>query len=361
MSLFDRTYELSIARDYVAHWGMGNAVRELIQNGLDSDSPFVWEIVPDEQVSTLILTSRNASLAASTLLLGTTSKADSKDTIGSFGEGYKIAMLVLTRLGYRMEIRNGELLWSPRFQMNKRFGVEQLVVDETAIPQHRGQGLEFLVHGLSDVDVSIIRESCLQMQDHVGQIHSTKYGDILLERPGKLYVGGLFICRTELAFGYNFKPEFLKLERDRNTVDGWDLKRISRDAWFETGQFDRIAEMIDGEKPDLEYAEYSSPPLVKEACYRLFRANHPGSVVAKNQAELLQLVAAGMEKVVVVNSNIYENVRQAESYQNGSYVKVRTPQQRLADWFQKAKYRMGDAEKRSFKQLIDEAKSWRLS
>jgi hypothetical protein len=37
--MFNNTYELSLNKGYVAHWGVLEAVRELIQNGLDSDSP----------------------------------------------------------------------------------------------------------------------------------------------------------------------------------------------------------------------------------------------------------------------------------------------------------------------------------
>jgi hypothetical protein len=38
-----KTYELSLVKTYVASWGLAQAVRELIQNALDSDSPFVYE------------------------------------------------------------------------------------------------------------------------------------------------------------------------------------------------------------------------------------------------------------------------------------------------------------------------------
>ncbi len=68
-----------------------------------------------------------------------------------------------------------------------------------------------------------IRASCLQMQDHIGAIKMTSKGDILLEKPGELYVGGLYICKTEMKYGYNIKPEFIKLERDRQTVSSYDL------------------------------------------------------------------------------------------------------------------------------------------
>lgn len=40
-----KSYELPLARDYVRHWGVTEAVRELLQNMLDSESPNEFSIV----------------------------------------------------------------------------------------------------------------------------------------------------------------------------------------------------------------------------------------------------------------------------------------------------------------------------
>ncbi len=360
--MFTKTYELSLTRNYVSRWGMANAVRELIQNALDSDSPFVWELSEQGDGNhSLILSSEFTVLTAQTLLLGATSKADSKDSIGSFGEGYKIALLVLTRMGYDVEMRNGHHLWKPRFRFNAKFGEELLVIDETALPDKTNKGLTFLVHGLSESDVDEVRASCLQMQKDVGEKKTTSYGDILLERPHRLYVGGLFVCETELAYGYNIKPEHLKLERDRQTVNSWDLKSMTRDMWFETEEWAFIAKMIENGVPDMEYAEYSSTELVREACYRLFRERNPGAVVAKNQDELKQLVRAGMEKVVVVRDGMYANITRSPSYIQEPRARVVPPAERLQAWYEESKFNMHDKVKKSFRDLIEEAKHWRVT
>ena len=81
--MFDKVYELPISIDYVQHWGMAEAIREIIQNALDSESPFAYTL----EDNTLTISSSHARLEPTSLLLGSTTKADNKEAIGSFGEG----------------------------------------------------------------------------------------------------------------------------------------------------------------------------------------------------------------------------------------------------------------------------------
>lgn len=359
--MFDKIYELSLSRNYVSRWGLAEAVRELIQNALDSSSPFVYEFSEqDDGAKQLRLTSEFTTLTPQTLLLGATSKADDQDAIGSFGEGYKIALLVLTRLGYEVVMHNGDVDWHPSFRHHKKFNEELLVIEELAARDKTNKGLNVEISGLDNDDVAAIIDSCLRMQEHVGEVKLTKFGDILLERPGKLYVGGLFICKIEAHYGYNIKPQFLRLERDRQTVSTFDLFDVTRDMWYETKEFDRIAVMIDQDVPDLRYARYSAPDMVKQACYELFRKNHPGAVVAETQDQLKQLVAQGMERVVVVTAGMYHSVSTSTSYRTERPIKLISPAERMEAFFAVHKFNMHDTVKRAFDKLIDEAKGWRL-
>lgn len=360
VSLGSKVYELSLTRGYVSRWGMVQAVRELIQNALDSDSPFVYDFASDDNGNSILsLTSEFTTLTPATLLLGSTSKAESKESIGSFGEGYKIALLVLTRLGYDVEMRNGSVLWKPRFRFNQRFGEELLVIEETELSDRRNKGLTVVIFGLTPADVEEVRASCLKMQDSIGQAKATEYGDILLERPGTLYVGSLYICKTDLVHGYNIKPEYLKLERDRQTVDSWELKRMTRDMWFATGEVDKVAAMIEANIADVEYARWDSPEIVKEACYRLFRAKNPGKVIAENHEQLKALVAQGMV-VYQGGGAFYANVSRSDSYRAEKHTQIKPPTERLEEWFAKAKYNMGNEAKRTFLELIEESNTWSI-
>lgn len=254
--LIGKTYELSLTKGYVAHWGAVQAIRELIQNALDSESPFEYQFIPDSDGSYIFkLSSKYSTLTSQSLLLGATSKADSDTAIGSFGEGFKIALLVLTREGYDVSMQNGDMLWQPRFKMSRGFGAEVLAIYESVLPDRTNQGLTFIVQGVDEELKAGIVASCLRMQDDIGETKTTERGTIMLDRPGELYVGDLFICKTDLKYGYNILPKYIRLERDRQTVDSWDLKDCTLRMWYGTNEMGRVAEMLYNEVPDVQYAE----------------------------------------------------------------------------------------------------------
>ena len=359
MSIFksSKTYELPLSKEYVSHWGMCEAVRELIQNGLDSDSPFEWEMIPEDQ--TLIIRSRFAKLEPKTLLLGHTSKAGS-DKIGSFGEGYKIALLVLTRCGYEVQVRNGDRLWRPKFMYSHTFESDVLCIEDSPA-QSRTEGVEFVVHGLTPNEFSDIRNLCLHMQHDLGEVLTTSKGTILRARPGKLYVGGLYVCDTKLRFGYDVKPEFMRLERDRKTVDSFDLQFVTKQMWFDTERWDEIAELIGEEIEDLKYAEYGTPQMVKEACYKAFKAKHPGAVVARDQDELNKLVQKGMTNVIISEA-YYPYIVSTAGYRVEAVAPQKPPADVLKEWLATNRKGMRSASIEAFKkQLLVQATKWRLS
>ena len=353
--MFEKIYELPINKEYVRHWGMNEAIRELIQNAIDSESPFEWTFTNDR----LRIRSKHSKLEPATLLLGTTTKAEDGSKIGSFGEGYKIAMLVLTRAGYKVVIHNGDVTWSPEFRLNKKFGAETLHIIETQ-GSSSNQGVTFEVNGLTHSDIEEIKESCLWMQDTIGEFKSTYYGDILIEQPGKLYVGGLFICKTEMDYGYDVKPEYLKLERDRQTVDSFDLRILTKDMWFETEEYDKIAKLMEDDIHDLSLADWNTPELVKEACYQRFVEENPGYSLVSSNTELKEMVEDGMTKVVVSSSSYGNTIRDSDSYKaNMVEVKPKAhPPAIMANYYINNKKYMKRAAQVEFKKLIAASKEW---
>jgi len=354
--MFEKIYELPINREYVRHWGMVEAVRELIQNALDSQSPFQWEFDGD----TLRITSKFATLTPSSLLLGTTTKAEDGDAIGSFGEGYKIAMLVLTRDEYSVTIYNGNVVWSPEFRLNKKFGAETLHIIETAATESNS-GVTFEVSGLTHSDMDEIKQSCLLMQDFIGEFKLTRYGEILLEQKGRLYVGGLYICDTDMDYGYNIKPEYLKLERDRQTVNSFDLTLRTKDMWFDINDPDRVAELMEADCPDLYRADWGTPDVVEAACYKLFQEKHPNAIIADSNDELKRMVAKGMTNTVYLGGRSFGSaVKSSYGYTSTekSVLVKASPHNELEEFYENNKKYMKRAAQVLFKKLIEVSKHW---
>lgn len=351
-------YRLPMTRGYVRHWGVKEAVRELLQNAIDFAGG-----APEVELGggLLRIHSPGAFLPPRTLLLGSSTKVDDTRTIGSFGEGYKLALLVLTRQGFPTVVHNDHLLWTPSFKEDSAYGEDVLcITSEEGEPLG---GVEFRVSGLSPEDEAEIRASCLHLQDlaSLGKIYETSMGRILLDRPGQLYVGGLHVCETKLKFSYDFKPEFLKLERDRQTVSSFDLAWATKDMWFKTGDYEKVAALVEEGVPDLEYANYDTPELVKEACYRVFQARHPGAIAAKNQAELENLVAQGFTKVVVVTETFRDIVMTSSSMTAQGIVRPRAPKELLQEFFAANRKHMRRRAIVEFKKLLEQGSSWRLS
>ena len=123
--------ELTIAPNYVPNWTLVDAIRELFQNALDqqkqnNENEASWNY--DDDTGVLTISNATSKLTAASLLLGQTTKADDKSTIGQFGEGYKIATLVLLREGQNVVFYNygAREIWRPRFVKSRRFGTDIL-------------------------------------------------------------------------------------------------------------------------------------------------------------------------------------------------------------------------------------------
>lgn len=358
MQIFDKVYELPLSRDYVAHWGAPEAVREIIQNAIDSNAPLVWQFGSNS----LTVSSEGVRLPPSTLLLGSTSKARDESKIGSFGEGFKIAMLVLARNGVEVEVLNDDVTWVPSFKHSRMFDAEVLSIRETANKANRGGGLTFNISNLSEADIMKIVENTLQMQGQ-GEVIDTKYGQILKDKPGMLYVSGLFVCETELKYGYNVKPQYLRLERDRKTVDGFDLKLIAKNMHFDTGLWDEICADMEAEIPDLEYADWDAPEVLKETCYAHFIEKNEGQdiPVVSSQQELREHIAAGLKETVYVGGSYGKAIRSAPSYEAKKEFKPKPktpPHVDMASWLSANRSNMRAPAIIAFKELIEKSREW---
>jgi hypothetical protein len=352
----DTRYQLSMSRNYVSSWTVLEAIREWIQNARDSDSPFEYSFEDDR----FTITSRYDTLDARTLILGSTTKADQADKVGQFGEGYKLALLVLTREDKEPCVYNGDKLWTPVFEHSEQFGAELLTIVEQDNP-YPSCGICFSASNLTDEEQAGIRELCLMMQPPMRDVIGTETCSILPSRPGKLYVGGLFVCDTKLTYGYDFLPEYLSLERDRQTVSDVHLKFQVKDAWFTVEDQEFVASLIELGIPDMEYANYATPEPLAELLFSRFTAKYPDGIAVKSQAEADTLKSQGHAHRGVYMSSGYHGALSGSSGYRASVApiaKAKKPAEILDDWFKANRKNLSRAGRESFRALIKKADNW---
>lgn len=261
------TYELSLTSSYVADWDFAMAIRELIQNGTDQE---ILEPNNKFQITykdgKLCFENLKSKLKINTLLLGHSSKTNDTNTVGQFGEGYKIAALVLNRLGKAFTVYNygKNEIWTTRFVNSRKWHEKILAFDVNEMISQR-DGLVIEVGNVTEEEYESIQDVWLGFHAGYEKIETSK-GEILLDesKKNRIYVNGLYIsCSAELKYGYNFKPEFLRLERDRKSCDSFNAKMLSSEMLneafieerFEPG---KIMDMVEDEDEDVEYLKYAS-------------------------------------------------------------------------------------------------------
>lgn len=259
------TIFLPLAPDYVAHWGVWEAVREFFQNADDNDKDYQAHI---SDSGTLTLISKGI-LEPKTLLLGATSKSNDDSTAGQYGEGYKLALLVLTRMGYPVTINTNGHIWTPHFAQHPQLGTECLAID---FPDCAGEAtgqVKIVVHNLFPADVQTIYERCLYFKARPHEIVCEVDGAQVIDfavhpstppdeiQPKSVYMNGLYVCdlkdteNEKYMFSYNMTPDRLSLDRDRSSVTDWSIQYEATKLLTQFGDAELLGRMIRNKAADI--------------------------------------------------------------------------------------------------------------
>ena len=251
-----RRFDLGMSLDYCASWGIVEAIREFAQNAKDAETANPENKMYfdyDKEAEVLRIGNKDGCLTTETLLLGKTTKANDENMIGQHGEGYKVATVVLMRLGKQVKVynRSAKEVWTAKVVNSKRYNAKVVVYDIEkvsvfkSVPDH---DLIFEVSNISEDEYSSIVESNLSLQglkEGTDYIESNGSKILLNEKfAGKLFVGGLFVTSSKYAKkGYDFKPSLIKLDRDRSFIDGLDLQFITGKVICESGNMDLVRQL----------------------------------------------------------------------------------------------------------------------
>lgn len=294
-----KTIQLSMSTSYVKHWGLWEALRELLQNALDAKSKGFEMSVEDKTAVSdglyyLEIHNGGPSLSRKSLLLGCTSKEGDDTQIGQFGEGFKLALLVLCRLGHEVHIDTGNELWTPSLQYSEEFQTDVLTITITE---------KVLQDDVSPTEGVTFRVFGVQLSDIKQQYKpDLPINTPLKDMPGMMFIQGLFVCHSEgFKYGYNFSPGTIKLDRDRGMIDGFDLAFQTSKIWtskhYDDEEFgdDILMTLISEQAVDVRYCHYHIPKSskVEATLVASYSRSYGTAIPVSTQEEIVQAQAAG--------------------------------------------------------------------
>lgn len=363
--------ELTIASDYVPSWGIADAIRELFQNALDqemqcNDNKASWEY--DAAAQTISISNKKSVLTTNSLLLGSTTKSGDPATIGQFGEGYKIATLVLLRNNKPVVFYNYGCreVWRPRFVKSRRFGADVLTFFiDTKYPWSSvpNEDLTIKIHNISEDEWNnIIVPTNLHLRTDYTVINDTEFGQIL-DIPGKVFVNGLFVCDyAEYKYSYNFKPDVLRLDRDRKLASDFDLKWLASKMWRVAKGPDmllHVTKLLEEGAADVQYIADtfigSLQNIALEAYLQFIATYGSNAVPVSTQYEASKV--PDTHKPIVVNET-YKRVITSSSLYSAPEPRPEPPSisERLMDWLRKYKDELSVEAASELEELIETIK-----
>ncbi len=302
---------LSIKTNYLPNWGLNEGVRELIQNGRDSEVEHNAKMTVSHVNGVLRIENAGTTLPHQALLLGHTTKAERGDTIGKFGEGLKLGVLALVRAGHTVIIRSGSEVWTPSLVFSKVFSAEVLSFDIQEGRQTKNR-VRVEIGGISVRQWEEMRQGFLFLntaQEKEDDIITTYAGSLLLNprHKGKIFVKGIYVQDLpDIQYGYDFSDA--DLDRDRKMIETYNLKykmqavyndALSRkSALFE--QFNRSLQNPTIEVDNLQHNAYSVPENAVDYVHAQFLQEYGANAIpVTSLGEGTELEHLGVRPVVV--------------------------------------------------------------
>ena len=328
----------------VPDWTPANAIRDLCQNALDAEAAFEYSY----SNNALELTSKGVKLNPSVWVVGVSSKRNDPNSVGNKGEGLVLATQVLLRDGFNVTIINSDEMWVPSIKYSEVYETDCLEIEIT----NEGYSNDYtvLVEGVSEELWEQVVHDCLYLRDKdsLGNYVTAPCGSrVFYDYPNELYVGGLFVCTTNLQYSYDLHPSKIKLTRDRRECSGWDLQGVTASLLKEVAEPKRIVEAAQKDVADVHHMQYSwsvgsIPSEVADEAYSVFKlAYGDDAVVAESYSEMVRLQEQGFSKPVVVNDSFARLIRSSSDYETTfseqedalEVEEEKTPLELLEEWY----------------------------
>jgi hypothetical protein len=370
-------YELSIAPSYVPDWGTSEAVREIFQNALDNESTNPENTMSysyDPATETLKVANKTSVLSPESLLLGISTKRNEENTIGKHGEGYKLAFMVLAREGKKITVYNygSREVWEARLVNSRKYNGQRVLTvfsEKKAFWEKTpNDSLTIEIAGISTSEYTEIMKKNLNIRTNTFSFFEMQdKGRILLDKNerGNIYVKGLFVDKLDdFEYGYDFKPDVIKLDRDRRLVDSFDVAWEASRLWkyaasTDEAMSDIFADLYEKKKRDTMCVQQvgideSSKKMCNKIAERFIEKYGEDAVPVSNNQQYDDVKELTDKTPVIVDENTRQIINSSDLVEPVDTEELR---ESLHDMFQafldKIEDRLEDDEIEEFQNLID--------
>lgn len=199
-------YNLNLTRDYCSHWTLDHALRELIANTIDEQGEIIYDAEQEPPVLTLVT---HSVLPIEAFLMGYSVKTGTS-SIGQYGEGLKIALLLLLRDNVPFTIFAGEYEFKFSFERPDGFGVDTLHVS-------RAESMDSPEEALKGKTIITLESITSEQLKSVYIVHPE---DTLIPNSKGFYCQGLLVEKNfylktaNITYGVNISHS-ISMNRDR--------------------------------------------------------------------------------------------------------------------------------------------------
>lgn len=273
--------ETAISTEYVPNWGMVEAIREILQEAFDAKAKYNCEVRFHKGKNKFIIEDNGPGLPISDLALGKSSKRNNNNLIGQFGEGLKLAMLVVARENRKMLIDTVNYCIKPEIKFSKVLNCNVLTFKIKENQREIGTRFE----------IECTAEEVEKAKQFFKEFCKEKFknlNDPIISLPGgKIFINGVLATEIKSLFSYNFQGVGKEAQnRDRTVVDTRQLEILIENALEKTQSrkvisyfLQAISKYIEHENNDFEqYIEgrlnicpnYVNIPIWQEEAKRIF-------------------------------------------------------------------------------------------
>ena len=368
-------FELSISTSYVPDWGIVEAFRELFQNALDNET-----INPENTMgfdydgNTVRISNKTSKLTSDSLLLGSGTKHDDVRTIGEHGEGYKIAFMVLLRNNKKIKVYNygAREIWEVRLVNSRKYNGQQVptvfIEKEAVWKKVPSSDLIIEVSDISEDEYEQIKNSNLHLRRDTLEVYRVPdRGAILLneEEKGNIYVNGLFVNKVDgFAYGYDFNPKLIKLDRDRKMVGTFDVAWESSVLWniaaADKKELKDIAvQLADKDELDVKYVSNTLyqvdyvTEIMDGLAEKFYEDNGEDAIPVTSNKEYDAVVQQSLGKPVIVSESKAQLISQSSTIKRVE-IKVESLKDKFIEFMNKIESKLTDEELDELQGLIDE-------